>query len=104
MNFTNSKGWQSWVDVKAGDHGGKNETSLMMHYHPDMVRLDLIPDDAPADFPPYDMFPPHRHWVPESGALTSAKGATAAKGRIMAEQLVADIAAAIGKEFARPAA
>lgn len=86
------------------EHAAVIETSLMMHYHPDLVRLDLIPDNPPADFPPYDMFPPHRHWVPESGALTSAKGATAAKGRIMAEQLVADIAAAIDKEFARPAA
>jgi creatinine amidohydrolase len=46
------------------------------------------------------MFPPHRHWVPEGGALTSAKGASAEKGRIMAEQLAADIAAAIKKEFA----
>jgi creatinine amidohydrolase len=81
------------------EHAAVIETSLMMHYHPDMVRLDLIPDHPPADFPPYDMFPPHREWVPSSGALTSAKGASPEKGRIIADQVVADIAAAIAKEF-----
>jgi creatinine amidohydrolase len=81
------------------EHAAVIETSLMMHYHPDMVRLDLIPDNAPAEFPPYDMFPPHHDWVPSTGALTSAKGASAEKGRIMADQVAGDIAAAIRKEF-----
>jgi creatinine amidohydrolase len=45
------------------------------------------------------MFPPHRHWVPSSGALTSAKAATAEKGRIMAEQFRDSIVAAVRKEF-----
>lgn len=82
------------------EHAAVMETSLMLHYHPDMVRLDLIPDNPSADFPPYDMFPPHREWVPSSGALTSAKAATKEKGRIMAEQYRRDIAAALRKEFA----
>jgi len=33
----------SWVDVKGGDHGGKNETSLMMHFRPDLVDLSRLP-------------------------------------------------------------
>jgi creatinine amidohydrolase len=68
----------------------------------------LVPGDGPpgpdsdnpaADFPPYDIFPAHRDWVPESGALTSAKAATADKGRIMAEQYVESIVAAVRHEF-----
>lgn len=82
------------------EHAAVMETSMMLHYHPEMVRLDLIPDNPSADFPPYDMFPPHREWVPSSGALTSAKAATKEKGRIMAEQYRRDIAAAVRKEFA----
>lgn len=33
----------SWVSVKGGDHAGKNETSLMMHFRPDLVDMKLIP-------------------------------------------------------------
>ncbi len=81
------------------EHAAVMETSLMLHYHPEMVRLDLIPDIKPADFPTYDMFPPHRHWVPSCGALTSAKGSTKEKGRLMAEHYRSSIAAVVREEF-----
>ncbi len=81
------------------EHAAVMETSLMLHYHPQMVRLDLIPDNPSADFPPYDMFPPHRHWVPASGVLTSAKASSAEKGRIMAGHYRQTIAAAVRQEF-----
>jgi len=32
-----------WINVRGGDHGGKNETSLMMHYRPDLVDLSKLP-------------------------------------------------------------
>jgi len=81
------------------EHAAVMETSLMLHYHPDLVRLDLIPDDKPANFPPYDMFPLHPEWVPASGVLSSAKSATVEKGQLMATQVVNSIAAAIDHEF-----
>jgi len=81
------------------EHAAVMETSLMLHYHPDLVRLDLIPDDKPANFPPYDMFPLHPEWVPASGVLSSAKSATVEKGQLMATQVVNSIAAAINHEF-----
>jgi creatinine amidohydrolase len=81
------------------EHAAVMETSMMLHYYPDMVRLELIPDNPPADFPPYDVWPPHRDWVPSTGALTSAKGASAAKGKAMVEQYCRDIAAVVRKEF-----
>jgi len=34
----------SWVEVSGGDHAGKNETSLMMHFRPDLVDLTKLPD------------------------------------------------------------
>jgi len=33
----------SWAGVKGGDHAGKNETSLMMHFRPDLVDLARLP-------------------------------------------------------------
>lgn len=81
------------------EHAAVIETSLMLHYHPDLVQLDQIPDDQTADFPPYDLYPTCTHWVPRSGVLSSAKGASAAKGALMVEQITASIATAIQHEF-----
>lgn len=81
------------------EHAAVMETSLMLHYHPGMVRLDRIPDHPAAQFPLYDVWPPRPEWVPSSGALTSAKSATADKGRLMAEQYRRGIAAALSAEF-----
>lgn len=81
------------------EHAAVLETSLMMHYYPDLVRHDQIPDNPPADSGSYDVWPAHRSWVPESGALVSAKGASAAKGRLIAEQVGEAIVAAMKREF-----
>jgi len=81
------------------EHAAVIETSLMLHYLPHLVRIDLIPDEPPADFPPYDMYPTRTEWVPPSGVLSSAKGSTAAKGARMAGDISAGIAAAVRKEF-----
>jgi creatinine amidohydrolase len=81
------------------EHAAVLETSMMLHYHPDLVRLDLIPDDGPADFPPYDLYPPNTEWVPPSGVLSSAKAATKEKGGWMVEELTDRIAATLRKEF-----
>jgi creatinine amidohydrolase len=81
------------------EHAAMIETSMMLHYFPELVRLDRLPDDPAVDFPPYDMYPPHTHWVPASGVLSSARGACAEKGRLMADDICTRIAAALCKEF-----
>ncbi len=81
------------------EHAAVIETSMMLHYHPGLVRLDLIPDEPPVDFPPYDVYPTRKHWVPLSGVLSSARGSSAEKGAAMAAELSARIAAAITHEF-----
>ena len=81
------------------EHAAVLETSLMLHYYPDLVRLDLIPDDEPADFPPYDIYPSRIEWVPPSGALSSAKAASIEKGALLATQVTTSIAEAIRQEY-----
>ena len=81
------------------EHAAVIETSLMLHYHPSLVRTDLIPDEAPADFPPYDVYPTRRHWVPLSGVLSSARGSDAAKGKLIAEVVTQRLATAIEARF-----
>ena len=81
------------------EHAAVLETSMMLHYHPSLVRLDLIPDDGPAHFPPYDIHPARPEWVPASGVLSSARGSDAAKGQLLADEVAARMAQAIATGF-----
>jgi creatinine amidohydrolase len=82
------------------EHAAVIETSMMLHYYPNLVRLDLIPDEHAADFPPYDTYPQRPEWVPVSGVLSSAKAASPDKGALMVDQVTESIAIAIKQEFA----
>jgi creatinine amidohydrolase len=85
------------------EHAAVLETSMMLHYHPNLVRLDLIPDDGPADFPPYEMYPPRADWVPPSGVLSSARAADPSKGAMLAEEVAVRVADAVRTGFRRAA-
>lgn len=81
------------------EHAAVMETSLMAHYHPKLVRLDLIPDVSSAEFPPYDLFPQCADWVHTSGVLSSAKSASTEKGELMACHIANRVSAVIRQEF-----
>ncbi len=81
------------------EHAAVMETSVMLHLRPDLVRRDLIPDDPPAQFPPYDIYPLDPAAIPHHGVLSSARAATAAKGACVMAQVVPDIAAALTAAF-----
>ena len=84
------------------EHAAVIETSMMLHVHPELVRVDLIPDEPPCEFPPYDMYPTRTHWVPASGVLSSARGATAEKGELLCAEVISRVVAAVRTEFAVP--
>jgi creatinine amidohydrolase len=81
------------------EHAAVIETSMMLHFHPELVRIELIPDEPPADFPPYDMYPTRTEWVPASGVLSSARAATAVKGERICSEVIARIASAVRAEW-----
>jgi creatinine amidohydrolase len=81
------------------EHAAVIETSMMLHFHPDLVQMDRIPADPPAEFPPYDMYPPRTEWVPPSGVLSSARGASREKGALIADEVIARVAGAVRREF-----
>lgn len=81
------------------EHAAVLETSLMMHYHGDLVLTDRIPDNDGIQAPPYDVWPPRREWVAKEGSLIRATGASPEKGAIMAAQYRRDISAAVRREF-----
>jgi len=71
----------SWVGVKGDDHGGKNETSLMMYYRPELVDLSLLP--------------PGRWDREHEGCDPDAGQATAAHGEMLARTFVEQAAAKV---------
>ena len=83
----------------AVEHGGVLETSLMLHLHPQLVNMDLVPDHPPAKFPPYDHFPVKPELTPASGCLSSAKRATAEYGVLQQKVAVTGNSAALGDAF-----
>jgi len=76
------------------------ETSLMLHFHPQLVALEKIPDDAPADFPPYDMYPTRTDGCRPPGCCPRPEAPARRKASGWAHDIVEGIAAAVCKEFA----
>jgi creatinine amidohydrolase len=84
------------------EHAAIVETSLMLALRPDLVREELILDDAAAEHPWYDLIPePPRH-IPPSGVLSTATAGNRAKGDRLKKMIVAKLVEAITKEFATP--
>ena len=88
-------GFDGW----AVEHGGVLETSLMLHWYPNLVDMEAVIDHPPATFPPYDLYPPNPDWVPASGTLSSAKCADRQKGKLIAEVSGNGIYDAVRDEF-----
>jgi len=84
------------------EHAALIETSMMLHLHPELVRMDLVPADGPARFECYDVYPQDGRGVPPSGVLASARGASAAHGQTIFEAICAGLAAAVRREFGAP--
>ena len=49
------------------EHGGVLETSLMLHLHPELVRLERVMDLPAAQLPRYDVLPVRAELTPASG-------------------------------------
>lgn len=81
------------------EHAALIETSMMIHLHPELVHLDRLPDDGPARFDCYDVYPQSGRDVPPSGVLASASGATAAHGARIFAAICEGFTAAVAREF-----
>lgn len=104
--------WRPLREETAGTHAGEHETSLMLAVRPDLVRMDLAPDEVmakPAGFqtgagrPPLaSLFGPMSRaagMAPEfftaSGIHGNARLASPAKGTVAWEAMVADLVAVV---------
>jgi len=92
------EGLYSARERRYGIHGGDVETSMMLHFHPELVDMDRAEDfrsvheDDEARFALLNPeFAPHYSWIAgdlnPAGAVGEANLATAEKGRITAEHV-----------------
>ena len=71
------------------EHASVTETSLVMHFAPELVHADRIPHQVgkqPEDLPL--IYPEPKGAVPESGILYTAEGASAEIGKVLAQEAV----------------
>jgi creatinine amidohydrolase len=86
-------GWEA-------EHAGLTETSMMMHFLPDLVVADrLEPNEEGKVIPQYAIAPEPPGLVPASGVLHQAHGATAESGAALTEYLVGTITKILRTEF-----
>jgi len=81
------------------EHAAVIETSMMLHYHPQLVRLGAHPVRSAGRFPPYDIYPTRTVGASLRRALL-AKAATPEKGKAMAAEVSALNSRARRKELA----
>ncbi|MEZ5501545.1 MAG: creatininase [Halioglobus sp.] len=83
------------------EHAALIETSMMLHWHPELVDLQSIPDDPPARFAHFDHYPQDGLGVPASGVLAPAAAASAQKGQLICDATIAAMVSSLGGFFAR---
>jgi creatinine amidohydrolase len=109
--FPPPEGLISDLERRHGIHGGDLETSLMLHFRPELVEMDKLANFASIaarDEGEYTYLRPtgtHAYaWIASdlnpAGAVGDAANATAAKGRLIAEKEVAGMIELL-KEVAR---
>lgn len=81
------------------EHAAILETSVIMHYAPELVDESLYQDEGLGELPKYALFPPDPTLIPASGTLAPAKTSSAEKGRILVECALRNIESLVKKEF-----
>ena len=81
------------------EHAALIETSMMLHWHPEWVRADKIPESDLAQFEKFDVYPQDGTGVPASGVLAPAKGASAETGQLMIDGTAAAMTEALDRFF-----
>ena len=88
-------GFPGW-DV---EHAGITETSLMLHFVPELVRKDRIIDDQFETKPVFSIFPPRAEMVPKSGVLYKATYASREKGEKLVGMVIPKVVEIVRKVY-----
>ena len=81
------------------EHAAVTETSLMLHYAPELVHMDRMVEEAGATAKSYVRYPVRQGDVPAHGGLANPAGSSAERGRLIAEACVDAVAEICAEEF-----
>lgn len=83
------------------EHAAVTETSLMMHYEPELVHMDRVIDEGNAEAKTYVRYPVRKGDVPDYGGLASPNGSSAERGKLIADACVDAVSAICTREFGK---
>jgi creatinine amidohydrolase len=86
---------ERWED----DHAALTETSLMLHFAPELVRTDQMVDEECKRRVPYSIFPTPGDLIPESGLMYKVAHASSEIGEKLATQVTEAMVEAIQLEL-----
>lgn len=69
------------------EHAGILETSLTLHFRPDLCHMDRFVEDGVDGMLGYSIYPPSKCEVTETGLLTTARTSTPEKGKLLADDI-----------------
>ncbi len=81
------------------EHAAVTETSLMLHYAPELVHMDRMTYRDVVEPKPYVRYPVRDGDVPAYGGLADPSGSSAERGRLIAESCVTAVADICRHEF-----
>lgn len=86
------------------EHAAITETSLMMHFHPNLVHEDKIPDDKIEETLSFHSYPPLKDVIPASGCLSTSRSSSAAKGKLIVDNVLENLTRKVIPKFETHAA
>ena len=81
------------------EHAAVAETSLMLHFRPDLVHMERLVEDGVDEELTYSVYPAPKEIVPATGLLATARSSSQEKGRLLAEDISNKYVEILKKEF-----
>ena len=81
------------------EHAGILETSLTLYFRPDLCKMDRFVEDRVDGTLGYNIYPPSKCEVTETGLLTTARTSTAEKGALLAKDITEAYVTIISNRF-----
>ena len=81
------------------EHAGILETSLTLYFRPDLCKMDRFVEDSVDGTLGYNIYPPSKCKVTETGLLTTARTSTAEKGALLAKDITEAYVTIISNRF-----
>lgn len=81
------------------EHAALCETSFMLALWPEIVNMDLLPDESAPRYAKYSVWPSRKEFVTQNGALAPADRSSLEKGELMMKDVLEGLFADLDYEY-----